>query len=86
MKNMRPIVINSNELKENNYGQTRVVDILNKKNIKFSVAKVRKIGNDIKAGYDLYSDVAYYVLEGELPKYMDWRETLHQNLVMEEDW
>ena len=28
----------------------------------------------------------YYVLEGELPKYMDWRETLHKNLVMEEDW
>jgi len=58
-------LIQGKKLKENNYGDTRVTDIVNEKEIKFSVAKVRKIGNDIKLGYDTKSDVAYYVLEGE---------------------
>ena len=35
------------------------------KRVKFSIAKVRKIGNDIKLGYDIRNDVAYYVLEGK---------------------
>ena len=58
-----PIIIRSNELKENDYGATKVTDILKIKI--FNLAKVRKVGDDIKLGYDTESDVAYYVLEGE---------------------
>ena len=58
-----PIIIRGNELKENDYGATKVTDIF--KNDFFNVAKVRKVGDDIKTGYDAESDVAYYVLEGE---------------------
>lgn len=63
---MEPKIIRSNELKENDYGATKVTDILNiKEFLKFSIAKVRKVGDDIKLGFDKKSDVAYYVLEGE---------------------
>ena len=31
----------------------------------FSIAKVRKVSDDIKLGYDTESNVVYYVLEGE---------------------
>ena len=63
---MEPKIIRSNELKENNYGATKVTDILNIKGfLKFNIAKVRKVGDDIKLGFDTESDVAYYVLEGE---------------------
>ncbi len=63
---MKSKIIKSNELKEKNYGDTRVTDILNTKEFsKFSIAKVRKIGDDIKLGYDSESDVVYYVLEGK---------------------
>lgn len=57
-------IIKSKDLKENDYGDTRITDIINKKGIKFSIAKVRKIGDDIKIGYDTKSSVAYYVLKG----------------------
>lgn len=63
---MKPIIIRAKNLKENDFGDTKVTDILNtKKFLKFSVAKVRKVGDDIKMGLDTESDVAYYVLEGE---------------------
>jgi len=63
---MEPKIIRSSELKENDCGATKVTDILNAKEFpKFSIAKVRKVGNDIKLGFDTESDVAYYVLEGE---------------------
>ena len=58
-----PIIIRANELKEKDYGATRVTDVL--KNDILSLAKVRKVGEDVKLGYDKESDVAYYVLEGE---------------------
>lgn len=62
---MKPKIIRSNELKEKDYGATKVTDILNTKEfLKFSIAKVKKVGDDIKLGYDSESDVAYYVLEG----------------------
>ena len=35
------------------------------RNENLSVAKIRKIGDDIKLGSDSESDVIYYVLEGE---------------------
>ncbi len=57
-----PIIIRSNELKENDYGATKVTDIF--RNDLFSIAKVRKVGDDVKSGYDMESNVAYYVLEG----------------------
>jgi mannose-6-phosphate isomerase-like protein (cupin superfamily) len=60
---MKPSIIRSKRLKEKSYGATKVTDIL--KTRKFSIAKVRKVGNDIKLGYDTKSDVAYYVLEGK---------------------
>jgi len=54
------------DLKEKDYGATKVTDILNTKDFpKLSIAKVRKIGDDIKLGFDTESDVVYYVLEGE---------------------
>jgi mannose-6-phosphate isomerase-like protein (cupin superfamily) len=63
---MKPTIIRANRLKEKNYGSTKVTDILNTKIFpKFSIAKVRKIGNDIRTGFDKKSDVAYYVLEGK---------------------
>jgi len=59
----KPVIIRREELKENDYGATKVTDIFS--NNAFNVAKVRKVGDDIKTGYDTESDVAYYVLEGE---------------------
>ncbi len=61
----KPKIIRKEELKENDYGNTKVTDILNEEELKFSVAKVRKIGNDVKIGYNTESDVAYYVLGGK---------------------
>lgn len=63
---MKPKIIRGNKLKENDYGSTKVTNILNTKTFpNFSIAKVRKVGNDIKTGFDSESDVAYYVLEGK---------------------
>jgi len=58
-------IIRSKDLKENNYGDTKVINIINEKGIEFSIAKIKKVGDDIKTGYDKESNVAYYVLEGE---------------------
>lgn len=62
---MNPFIIDTKKLKEKDYGDTKVTDIINQKEIGFSIAKVRKTGNDIKSGYDTKSNVAYYVLEGK---------------------
>ena len=62
---MKPKIIRSKDLKEKDYGATKVADIINEDGINFSVAQVRKIGDDIKLGLDKESDVAYYVLEGK---------------------
>ncbi len=59
----KPIIIRANKLKENDYGATKTTDIL--KTEIFSLAKVRKVGNDVRLGYDTESNVTYYVLEGE---------------------
>jgi mannose-6-phosphate isomerase-like protein (cupin superfamily) len=59
----KPIIIRSSELEEKDYGATKVIDIFRTKML--NLAQVRKVGDDIKEGYDLESDVAYYVLEGE---------------------
>jgi len=58
-----PKIIRSNELEENDHGATKTTNILKTKI--FNLAKIRKVGNDVKLGYDTESDVAYYVLEGE---------------------
>ena len=62
---IKPKIIRSEELKEKDYRATKVIDILNEDGIKFSIAQVRKVGDDIKLGLDKESDVAYYVLEGK---------------------
>ena len=58
-----PIIIRSNELEEKDYGATKATDILETKVL--NIAKIRKLGDDVKLGFDEESDVAYYVLEGE---------------------
>jgi len=60
---VEPTIIRADELKEKNHGDTKTTDIL-KTNI-FNIAKVRKIGDNVKLGFDTESDVAYYILEGE---------------------
>ncbi len=60
---MKLKIIRADKLKEKDYGATRVTDIFGSE--KFNIAKVRKVGDDIKVGYDTESNVAYYVLEGE---------------------
>ena len=63
---MKPKIIKAGNLRENNYGATKVTDILNSKEWPyFSIAKVRKTGNDVRTGYDKESNVVYYVLEGK---------------------
>lgn len=63
---MKPKIIRVEDLEEKDYGATKVTDILNTEEFpKFSVAKVRKVGDDVKLGLDTESDTAYYVLEGE---------------------
>jgi len=63
---MKPTIIRSEELEEKDHGDTKTTTILNSKEWPFfSIAKVRKIGNDIKSGYDTESNNVYYVLEGE---------------------
>ena len=59
---MKPKIIRGKNLKEKNYGATKITDILRTNT--FNIAKIRKISNNVKLGYDTESDVAYYVLEG----------------------
>ena len=63
---MNSRIIRSEELIEKNHGDTKVTTIINDKDWPFfSVAKVRKTGDDIKLGFDTESNNIYYVLEGE---------------------
>ena len=63
---MKSLIIRGKDLKENDYGHTKVTDILNSPDFpKFSIAKVKKVGDDITLGFDTESDVAYYVLGGK---------------------
>ncbi len=59
-------IIRSETRKEQDHGATKTSTIVNDEEWPFfSVAKVRKTGDDIKLGYDTESNTAYYVLEGE---------------------
>jgi len=60
---MNAKIIRAEDLEEKDHGDTKTTNVF--ENEKFSIAKVRKIGNDIKLGYDTESDVAYYVIDGE---------------------
>jgi mannose-6-phosphate isomerase-like protein (cupin superfamily) len=62
---MNPKIIHAEELKKDEYGDTKVTTIVNDSSWPFSVAKVRKTGNNIKEGYDTESSTLYYVLEGK---------------------
>jgi len=62
---MKPKIIRSETPKENDDGDTKTTDIFSSDNINFNIAKIRKIGDDIRLGYDSESNVAYYVLDGE---------------------
>lgn len=58
-------IIRAIKLEEKDYGATKTTNILRIKGLKFDIARIRKVGDDIRLGYDKESDVAYYVLEGE---------------------
>jgi mannose-6-phosphate isomerase-like protein (cupin superfamily) len=63
---MEPTIIRADELKENDFGDTKVIEILNMEwPPNFGVTKVRKVGDDVKLESDMESDLAYYVLEEE---------------------
>ena len=61
---MKAKIINSKRLKENDYGRTRVIDILNTKGYpKVSIARVKRV-SAAPPGYNPISDVMNYVLKG----------------------
>ena len=62
---MKPKIIRSEELEEKNHGATKIIIINNEEWPFFSVAKVRKTGDDSTLGYDTESNTIYYVLDGE---------------------
>ena len=68
----KPHLIRSKDLKEKDYGATKTTDILQTDIL--NIAKVRKVRDDIKLGYDTESDVIYYVLEGEGDCVIDGKE------------
>jgi mannose-6-phosphate isomerase-like protein (cupin superfamily) len=64
---MNAKIIRAKELKENVYdnGNTKVTNVVNTDQWPhFSLAVVKKLGDDIRYGYDKEANVAYYVLEG----------------------
>jgi hypothetical protein len=58
---MKAKIIRGDDLVENDHGDTKTTNIFGCET--FNVAKVKKIGDDVKSGYDSESDVAFYVLE-----------------------
>jgi len=63
---MKPMIIRREELKENDYGATKTTPVFDTPDYPaFSIAVIRKVGDEIKLGLDTESDVAYYVLDGE---------------------
>ena len=63
---MKPKIIRADTLRETDHGDTKTTTIVNNEGWPFfSLAKVRKIGNNINLGYDKESNCIYYVLEGE---------------------
>ncbi len=67
-------IIRSKDLQEKDYGATKVTNIINSEDWVFSIAKVKKVGDDIKTGFDTESDVAYYVLKGKGKCIIDGKE------------
>ncbi len=57
-------IIKSSDLTQQDYRDNKVTDILNSPDWPTSLAKVIKVGDDIKTGYDQESDVLFYVLDG----------------------
>jgi len=62
---MKYKIVRGNKLKEKDHGATKTTTILSLKGLNFDIAKVRKVGNNIRLGFDKESNVAYYVLEGK---------------------
>ncbi|MBT3582481.1 cupin domain-containing protein [Candidatus Woesearchaeota archaeon] len=60
---MKQQIIRAKDLKENDHGDTKTTPIIST-NI-LNLAKVRKVGNNIKLGHDTESDCIYYVVDGE---------------------
>ena len=60
---MEKKIIRESGVKENDHGDTKTTNIFETSVL--NLAKVRKVGNDVKLGYDTESDVIYYVLDGE---------------------
>jgi hypothetical protein len=69
---MKQIIIRWDDLLENDHGDTKTTPIFDCET--FNIAKIRKIWDDIKLGYDTESDVAYYVLDWEWKCVIEWKE------------
>lgn len=63
---MKPKIIRAEDLEEKTFGGTKVTNILDEDQWPyFDIAKIIKVEDDIKAGYNTETNVVYYVLEGE---------------------
>lgn len=71
---MEPTIIKSKDLHASDFGDTRVTDVFSHPDWPFNIAKVEKLEDDIKTGFNPESDVAYYVLEGEGTAVPDGKE------------
>lgn len=60
---MKATIIRGESLIEKDHGDTKTTTVF--ENDLFSIAKVRKTGDDIKLGFDTESDVVYYVIDGK---------------------
>ena len=71
-----PTIIHSEGIKEIIFPNKEVKDIINEESWPFSVAIVKKIGEDQKVGFDPESDLIYYVLEGESKNFINGKESV----------
>ncbi len=62
-KSINAQIILAKDLKEDDHGDTKTTKIISTDIL--SLAKIRKVGDDIKLGHDTESDVIYYVIDGE---------------------
>jgi len=71
---MKAKVIHSSEVEENVFPNKKVKNLINEEGWPFSLAIVKKLGDDQKVGFDLESDLVYYVLEGESKSFINGKE------------
>ncbi len=71
---MKPKIIRAENVEEKIFPNKKVRDIINEEGWPFSLAIVKKIGDDQKVGFDSESNLVYYVLEGETKNFIDGKE------------